>query len=564
MKTAKKHRSILNSYRKWQIPVLALFGLLAANSLLAQSLTWAPNGIGPSDGGGTWLAGNNWWNGTSIVSGTWTSGTTDGAVFGAGTPGTYAVDLGGNTVYATNVAFNTSGYTVQNGTLNLSGGSGVGFTVAANVGAAIASSLTTGGGTIASVGSGGTLTFTGGGSSGGNFETIGAGTVDFNSGTYAGNFSLWLQGNATLEAATLNLGRLMVGYGANSTFTVNSVSAQITGSGGGGNNFFGRSGHSGTMDLVNGTVTMTANKNPLYLAYDANSQGTLNVSGGTFNMGTALGSIPNYIYVNYAGTGATGKGTLNISGGTVTAVGIVMGNTTGYASGSSANVNVTGGALYLGTGGFSANYSGNLTTSILLSGGTIGAAANWSSPLNATLGTTGGNITFQTADAFSVAHNITWNGVLSGAGGLINTGAGTLTLGGANTYTGNTTVNDTMNLAAAGQLSFKIGANGVNNQVNGSGAITLDGTLNFDLTGADNTTGDIWIIFYTTGGLAVTYDSTFAVNGFTQNGNMWTSADGDYQFNEGNNTLVVVPEPGSSTMLLGGLGMLLAFYRIRR
>ena len=42
----------------------------------------------------------------------------------------------------------------------------------------------------------------------------------------------------------------------------------------------------------------------------------------------------------------------------------------------------------------------------------MGALARWTSSLNMTLGTTNGNITFQTADASAVAHNIGLSGVL--------------------------------------------------------------------------------------------------------------------------------------------------------
>ena len=571
MKMMKSQRSKSTSLCEWkrlfQVPVLALLGVLAGNAS-GQQLTWAPNGTGPSDGGGTWLAGNNWWNGSSstIVSGTWAGTATDGATFGSGTAGAYPVDLGGNNILLTNLVFNTSGYTLQNGALTFSAPAGdaaaynfvtLGANVAATISAAITNSYSVANASM-TVGSGSTLTLTGGGGFAGNTITTGAGTVDFNSGTYGGynggsSFVLWTEANTTQEAATLNLGRLLVGYSGNSTLTINSASAQMNDNGSGGNNLIGRSGSTGVVDLVQGTVTMTHSGNDMRIAYDANSKGTLTVQGGTFNMGTV-----NTIYVNYGGTGAPGAGTLNISGGTVTTEGVSLGSAGTYTAGSTATVNMTGGTLYLGASGFNVNSGvlGNLTTSVLLSGGIIGATTAWTGNANATLGTTGGNITFQTADATAAGHNITWNGALSGLGGLTETGAGLLTLGGLNTYTGNTTVNGTMDLASAGQLTFKIGANGVNNQVNGTGSLTLDGLLNINLTGADDTQGDSWTLF--ANGLHVTYDPTFNINGFTQDGTDWT--DGDYQFNELTGVLSV-PEPSAVAMMVGGMGMLLAFGR---
>jgi autotransporter-associated beta strand protein len=55
----------------------------------------------------------------------------------------------------------------------------------------------------------------------------------------------------------------------------------------------------------------------------------------------------------------------------------------------------------------------------------------------------------------STAGNITLNGILSGNGGLIKTGTGTLTLGSINSYKGTTTVNNgTLALGSTGQLTL--------------------------------------------------------------------------------------------------------------
>jgi fibronectin-binding autotransporter adhesin len=578
-----KHHSTVNSdssgrsarwLKQYKLLLAACLGLVTVSSSQAQNLQWAPNGTGPSDGSGTWLAGNNWWNGTAIVSGTWTGTTPNGATLGDGTAGSYLVDLGAGSVSLTNLAFTTSGYNVTDGGLNFydpSAGSPFNaVNVSSGVSATISAAITNASAGIAStftVGSGGTLTLTGGGYLNANTETTGAGTVDFNSGTYSGpNFVLWSQGNVTQEAATLNISRLLVGYGGNSTYTINNANAVLTGSGGGGNNLIGRSGSAGVMDLKQGTVNMTASGNSMRIAYDANSKGTLTVEGGTLNLGTAA----NDFYVNYGGTGAPGAGTLNISGiSVVTAKGILLGGGSGvgtYVAGSSATVNISGGTTYVGSDGINVSANvGTLTSSINLSGGIVGAAAAWTSTANMVLGTTGGNITFQTADATSVGHNITLNGVLSGSGGLIHTGSGILSLGGVNTYLGNTTVNGTGSaiLSGTGHLAFNIGANGVNNQINGTEALTLDGTFDINLTGADTTAGDVWDI--NADNANTTYGGTFDLTGFTQNGNIWT--DGLYQYSEGNGELTIagVPEPSTtSAALFGGVSLFLASRRLIR
>ena len=76
--------------------------------------------------------------------------------------------------------------------------------------------------------------------------------------------------------------------------------------------------------------------------------------------------------------------------------------------------------------------------------GVLGAAANWSTTVSNNL--SGGAFTIQAADAGGTAHNITLGGVVYGAGSITKTGNGTLTLSGANTYTGT-------NLISAGILN---------------------------------------------------------------------------------------------------------------
>ena len=71
-------------------------------------------------------------------------------------------------------------------------------------------------------------------------------------------------------------------------------------------------------------------------------------------------------------------------------------------------------------------------------------------------------------------------------------------LSGANTYTGNTSINDgTLNVTSAGSLRFSPTTNGTTNSVSGSSTATLSflGTVDLDLTAADATVGNSWNLF---------------------------------------------------------------------
>ena len=156
---------------------------------------------------------------------------------------------------------------------------------------------------------------------------------------------------------------------------------------------------------------------------------------------------------------------MNQTGGTISVWGgIVIGNAGGVGTSTLTN---SGGTLYVGTGiSKGASYTGPF--SIGFTGGTIGALGNWSSSLPITLGNSGGNVTFQCADSSGTDHNITLSGPLTGSGGLNVTAglgnSGTLTLSGANNYSGSTVVSN-------GMLAIVTGATPIIN-----GPVTLDGT----------------------------------------------------------------------------------------
>ncbi len=122
-----------------RLAAVALCWVACSAPASAATLTWDPNTTtaGAQDGSGTWNTTDaNWFDGANDV--VWPN-TTDTAVFGAGTIGTYSVTLGTVNVGALN--FNQGGYTLTGGTLTLNPVSApTGFTVSTAGGATTISS----------------------------------------------------------------------------------------------------------------------------------------------------------------------------------------------------------------------------------------------------------------------------------------------------------------------------------------------------------------------------------------------------------------------------------------
>jgi fibronectin-binding autotransporter adhesin len=161
--------------------------------------------------------------------------------------------------------------------------------------------------------------------------------------------------------------------------------------------------------------------------------------------------------------------------GTVTNTGVTVGGLTFSAAG----YTITGGTLTFGTAGIITNAgaatissviagsatitkngagalnfrvaSNTYTGDTIINGGTlfIGASANGGSSVSGRLGNGNyaGNIYIATNAllSFRSNENQTWSGIISGDGNLFVGGGGTLTLSGANTYTGTTQIAPTSN-----------------------------------------------------------------------------------------------------------------------
>jgi autotransporter-associated beta strand protein len=177
--------------------------------------------------------------------------------------------------------------------------------------------------------------------------------------------------------------------------------------------------------------------------------GALNVTatpGGVVNLG-GQPEQPGVIYL-----GVDGTGVLIQTGGVVRAHGIVFdgrGNTAGTDT-----FTLTGGETIIGPSGFkSGALDVNASYAINLGGGRITSSANWSSVLRMDLSGANGNVTFNTAGFSNVL-----SGALTGIGGLIKTGSGTLALTGNATYEGTTTIEIGGTLLVRGSLGIGSGS----------------------------------------------------------------------------------------------------------
>jgi len=217
------------------------------------------------------------------------------------------------------------------------------------------------------------------------------------------------------------------------------------------------------LTLINGSINTTASTTGAGIIVgcqlnNAAAQGVLDIQGGTLTLPQIL---------DIGGAMSAGSGLVTMSGGTATVGTISFGGANGSSgsansTGGSGNLTMTGGTIYLGAGGITNAGTGTFSSARILSGGTIGATADWSSSLPMTLTNVNGNITFQAADAGAVARNITLSGLLAGAG-LVKSGAGVLTLSGANTYTGGTAINaGTLILTTTNNVSMAYTNNGGN------------------------------------------------------------------------------------------------------
>jgi autotransporter-associated beta strand protein len=326
------------------------------------------------------------------------------------------------------------------------------------------------------LGTGGTLDI------GAGISTGGTGTVNLNVGGNTWGTLIVKAANSNSSNATLNLGaaNALGGSGAvlqlgSTTTALENITVNLNGNNQtiGGLRSFGSTGSAS----ANGTRTITS-ATAATITID-NSSATNYLYDGVFSGGISLvknGTSTQTLSGNNTYTGATtvNAGTLLLSGNGA------LGTST---------ISISGGTLDMG-GKSLTNTFGSLT------GGTLS---------NGTLSNNGGNYNLQ---------NGTVSAVLAGTNGVNKTGSGTVTLSGANTYTGTTTISSgTLRAAATGALAntSSIDVNGgsllvaVANAVNSNANINLGGGT---LAVSGNFNQNV-------GALTLSADSIIDLNGFS-------------------------------------------------
>jgi len=233
------------------------------------------------------------------------------------------------------------------------------------------------------------------------------------------------------------------------------------------------------------------------------------------------------------------SGTLTIQNGGVVVVGGDLQTTLVAGTAGTVNLN-TGGTLRLG-GGANGFNGGPGTDVFNFAGGTLQV-------ITADLTSTGIDANMSATSTIDTnGFNMSFAGVISGAGGLNKNGAGTLTLTGNNTYLGTTTIN-------AGVLSINNGSalgTGTVNVINGS---TLLGTANATFAGNSIVLNDAIVAAAT--GTVLTLDSGNTGNVVMGPGNVTFGS-------AGNTGVVAIGNNAAGSTVLGTPTITVAFGTLR-
>ena len=422
---------------------------------------WNANGLASATqaggGSGTWTTTSlNWTNATGSVTSAMQP-QPGFAIFG-GAPGTVTVSNSSSAVSATGMQFVSNGYTLTGDTLTLVGSNGAAPIIRVGDGS--------------SAGSGDTATI-------GNVIAGSAGVNKADLGTLVLTGNNTYSGGTTISGGTLSVGSDANLGSAGSSLTLDGGTLQVTGTG------FASTARDITLGSAGGGFDIADAGNSFTVTPALGGTGALAKLGA----GTLVLSGAN----TYTGGTTISAGTLqgssiSLQGNIADNAALAFDQTTdgtyaGVISGSGTLTKIGSGTLSLGGAN---TYTG---------GTTIGAGT-----LQGNSTSLQGNIVDNAALAFDQDTDGTYTGAVSGSGSLSKTGSGTLTLGGANSYTGGTMISagtlqgDTSSLqghiADNAALVFNQSSDGTfAGAISGAGALTKSGSGTLTVDGINAFTG---------------------------------------------------------------------------
>ncbi len=446
---------------------------------------------------------------STVISGTGSLTKTGTGVLRYSGAGTYS---GGTNISGGAIRLDPNG-SLGSGTINIAAGADLRF--AGNLNGITISNTITGAGGLTKQGTGNTVTLSGdlsgftgtlttngeNGQTGSTIKLTGANTNLVNASAVVDNGTLDVSGYTGTTTMQLNKlsGAGNVKTGSNAIILNNAANADTTFSG-----------------VINGSGSVTKT-----------GAGTLELTGAN----------------DYSGVTTISTGTLKLSGSGALGTGSIVDNATlEFAhTGTQSFSNVIS-----GTGAVTKTGSGTVTLSgaNTYSGGTTISAGALVLSENGTLGA--GDVENNAVLEFAHSSNMDFSNVISGTGAVNKTGTGTLTLSGANTYTGLTTVsagvleltgdavvaNGPVSVGANGTLEYEVGKDGNNqpitkklsiseiNKIVSTGQVikTGKGTLQLysaaqgliDVESLTVSSGRIDLKGYMTGGITVDADGVFS------------------------------------------------------